>query len=95
MTDEQRAAFVQLFELAEGQGSGARAARSLLCAWWNARTLGKLDPRELWALDLDNAAAARVAMLFFLERKSLDGTEFSRQMHALARRMLNDKQETP
>lgn len=87
MTDEQRAAFVQLFKLAEGQGSGAKAARSLLCAWWNARELGKLDPRALWALDENNLHAARIAMLWFLGRKSLDGTEFEGPMHALAVRV--------
>lgn len=95
MTDEQRAAFVQLFELAQGGGSGARAARAFLGAWWNARELGALDLRALWALDESNLHAARIAMLWFMTRKSLEGTEFDEPMRALAVRVLHGKQVTP
>lgn len=90
MSDEVRAAFVRLFELAEGHGSGAAAARALLCAWWSASVLGRLDPRELWSLDQDNRHAAGVVMLWFMDRNGLEGTEFDAPMRALARRRVEE-----
>lgn len=85
MTEEQSAAFAVLFKLADGGGSGARAARAFLCAWWSD-VLGHLHMRDLWALDPNNMHAARIAMLWFMDRNSLEDTAFEEPMRALARR---------
>lgn len=57
-SDHERAALERIFDLAEGFGGGARRARSLLCAWYNATELGGFDFADLWHFDDQNRVAA-------------------------------------
>lgn len=62
MDDQTRAAFERLLDLARGDTGQAGRAANFVLAWWNADSLGKFDPADLFSVD--RAVAIDMARVF-------------------------------